>query len=279
LTRINLGLSREEKHDLDLRTRIRRNPTGSYEIAVIGLKGGVGKTTLTAALGSTLAQVRADRILALDADPGCGNLAERAGHTATGTIAHLLSRRRVSHYNDVRAHTGVNAVNLEVLSAQDYASARHSFSQRDWRITTDAVAKFYNLVLADCGAGMLDPATSGVLATASAVVIVSSVSIDSARQADIALEWLHNNGYRDLLGRACLVLNHVTPGETNIAVKELIRHFESQMQPGRIVVLPWDKHIAAGTEIQLDRLDPIYKRGVLELAAALSDDFGRAGRR
>lgn len=46
-----------------------------------------------------------------------------------------------------------------------------------------------------------------------------------------------------------------------------------------VVVMPWDRHIAAGTEISLDLLDPIYKRKVLELAAALSDDFERAGRR
>ncbi|CPA82257.1 ESX-1 secretion associated protein EspL%2C Alanine and Proline rich [Mycobacterium tuberculosis] len=45
------------------------------------------------------------------------------------------------------------------------------------------------------------------------------------------------------------------------------------------MVMPWDRHIAAGTEISLDLLDPIYKRKVLELAAALSDDFERAGRR
>lgn len=70
LTRINLGLSPDEKYELDLHARVRRNPRGSYQIAVVGLKGGAGKTTLTAALGSTLAQVRADRILALDADPG-----------------------------------------------------------------------------------------------------------------------------------------------------------------------------------------------------------------
>ena len=43
--------------------------------------------------------------------------------------------------------------------------------------------------------------------------------------------------------------------------------------------MPWDKHIAAGTEIQLSHLDPTYKRKILELAAALSDDFDRGERR
>src|SRR5262249_50999848 len=86
-------------------------------------------------------------------------------------------------------------------------------------------------------------------------------------------------GYQDLRNRACVVINHVAAGETNVAVNDLVRHFEQQVQPGRLLVLPWDKHIAAGTEIQLYLLDPLYKRRGLELAAAPSDDFQRAGRR
>lgn len=121
--------------------------------------------------------------------------------------------------------------------------------------------------------------TRGVLSTVSGVVVVASVSIDGAQQASVALDWLRNNGYQDLASRACVVINHIMPGEPNVAVKDLVRHFEQQVQPGRVVVMPWDRHIAAGTEISLDLLDPIYKRKVLELAAALSDDFERAGRR
>jgi MinD-like ATPase involved in chromosome partitioning or flagellar assembly len=279
LTRINVGLSRDEKYDLDLRNRIRRNPRGSYQIAILGLKGGVGKTTVTVALGSVLAQVRRDRILAFDADASCGNLADRAGRQSGATIADLLADKDVTHYNDIRAHTSANAVNLEVLPAEDYSTARRAFSEADWHYASDAVSRFYNLVLADCGAGLFDPVTRGVLSTASAAVIVTSASIDAARQAAVAIDWLRNHGHQDLLARACVVINHVSPGDTNIASTELAQQFGQYVQPGRVIVLPWDKHIAAGTEIQLGLLDPIYKRRILELAAALSDDFDRSERR
>lgn len=279
LTRINVGLSRDEKYDLDLRNRIRRSPRGAYQIAVLGLKGGVGKTTVTVALGSVYAQVRRDRILAFDADASCGNLADRAGHQSGATIADLLADKDLTHYNDIRAHTSANAVNLEVLPGEDYSTARRAFSEADWHYASDAVSRFYNLVLADCGAGLFDPVTRGVLSTASAAVIVTSASIDAVRQAAVAIDWLRNHGHQDLLARACVVINHVSPGETNIAVAELSRQFEQYVQSGRVIVLPWDKHIAAGTEIQLGLLDPIYKRRILELAAALSDDFDRSERR
>jgi len=279
LTRINPGLSRDEKHEVELSNRVCRNPRAAYEIGILGLKGGAGKTTVTVALGSVLADVRGDRILALDADPGCGNLAERTGRTSAGSIAELLADRDLSHYNKVRANTTVNEANLEVLTAEDYGGRPRIFSKEDWHHTAEAVSKFYNVVLADCGAGMLDPATRGVLETAAAVVIVTSVSIDSARQAAAALDWLRNNGYTDLMSRACIVLNHITPREPNISAKDLAKRFEQQVKPGHVVVLPWDRHIASGTEIELDRLDPVFRRRVLELAAVLSDDFERAGRR
>ena len=271
LTRINMGLSRDEKYELDLHRRIRRNPRGSHQIAVVGLKGGVGKTTLTVALGSVLAQVRGDRILAFDADADSGNLADRAGHQSGSTVANLLVDNSLSHYNDVRAHTSVNAVNLEVLAAAEYSTAPRAFSDADCQYAADAVSRFYSVVLADCGAGL----TRGVLATASGVVIVTSASIDGARQAAVAIDWLRNNGHRELLSRACVVLNHVVPGEPNVAITDLVRQFGQHVRPDRVVVLPWDKHLAAGKEIEIGLLDPVYKRRITELAAALSDDFDR----
>ena len=279
LTRINVGLSRDEKYELDLHRRIRRNPRGSYQIAILGLKGGVGKTTVAVTLGSVFAHVRRDRILAFDADASCGNLADRTGRQSGATVADLLADKDLRHYNDIRAHTSANAVNLEVLPAEDYSAARRAFSEADWRYAADAVSRFYNLVLADCGPGLFDPVTRGVLSTASAVVIVTNASIDGARQAAVAIDWLRNNGHRDLLSHACVVINHVYPGDTNIAVAELVRQFEQYVRPGRVIVLPWDKHIAAGTEIQLSLLDPTYQRKISELAAALSDDFDRGERR
>ncbi|WP_231965081.1 MinD/ParA family protein [Mycobacterium sp. E3339] len=268
-------MSRDEKYELDLHRRIRRLPRGAHEIAIVGLKGGVGKTAVTVALGSVLAQVRGDRILAFDADADSGNLADRVGRRPASSVADLLARKDLSHYNDVRAHTGVNAVNLEVLAAQEYSSAPRPFSAADWQYASDAVSRFYNVVLADCGAGL----TRGVLATASGVVIVTTPSIDGARQATVAIDWLRNSGRQELLSRACVVINHVAPGEPNVAITGLVRQFSQHVRPQRIVVLPWDKHVGAGKEIEIGQLDPVYKRRITELAAALSDDFDRGERR
>ncbi|ORB62892.1 MinD/ParA family ATP-binding protein [Mycolicibacterium tusciae] len=279
LTRINLGLSPDELYEMDLHTRIRRNARDSYQIGVFGLKGGVGKTAITVSLGSALSKVRGDRILAIDADPDGGNLADRAGRQSAATIADLLSDKELARYNDIRAYTSMNGSNLEVLSSDDYSAARREFNDEDWKDATTIVSRYYNLVLADCGAGLFQPAARGVLSTVSGLVIVASASIDGARQAAITMDWLRQNGYQDLLGRSCVVINHVVPGKPNIDIEDLVQQFERHVPPGRVIVLPYDKHIAAGTEIQLDLLGKDFRRRVIELAAALSDDFDRLERR
>lgn len=278
-TRINMGPSPDEIYEMDLQARVRRNARDSYQIGVFGLKGGVGKTAVTVALGSALSKVRGDRILAIDADPDGGNLADRAGRQSAATVSDLLSDKELSRYNDIRAYTSMNSANLEVLSSEEYSAARREFNEEDWRGAVGVVSRYYNLVLADCGAGLFQPASRGVLSTISGMVIVASASIDGARQAAVTMDWLRQNGYQDLLGRSCVVINHVTPGKTNIDVEDLVQQFERHVPPGRVVVLPWDKHIAAGTEIQLELLGQTFQRRMLELAAALSDDFDRLERR
>ncbi|KMO69357.1 MinD/ParA family ATP-binding protein [Mycolicibacterium obuense] len=279
LTRINLGLSPDELYEMDLHNRIRRNARDSYQIGIFGLKGGVGKTAVTVALGSALSSIRGDRILAIDADPDGGNLADRAGRQSAATISDLLSDKELHRYNDIRAYTSMNGANLEVLSSEEYSAARREFNDEDWRSATEIVSRYYNLVLADCGAGLFQPGARGVLSTVSGLVIVASASIDGARQAAITMDWLRQNGYQDLLGRSCVVINHVVPGKPNIDVDDLVQQFERHVSPGRVIVLPWDKHIAAGTEIQLDLLGKDFRRRMVELAAALSDDFDRLERR
>jgi MinD-like ATPase involved in chromosome partitioning or flagellar assembly len=279
LTRINFGLTRDEKYEIELHNRICRRVRGSYQIGVLGLKGGAGKTAVTVALGSAFAQVRGDRILAIDADSAAGNLADRVGRQSAATIADLLASKALSHYNDIRAHTSINAVNLEVLSAAEYRTAPRRLSAEEWRHAVAAVPRFYNLVLADCGADLFAAAARGVLATASGLVIVSSASIDSVRQAAVAIDWLRHTRYKALVNRACVVINDIGRAESNTAVDTAVHHFEQYVQCGRVIVLPWDKHIAVGTEIQLDALGDTYKRRIIELAAALSDDFDGSERR
>jgi MinD-like ATPase involved in chromosome partitioning or flagellar assembly len=80
----------------------------AYQIRIVGIKGGVGRTTVTVALGSTLSRIRGDRVLAIDAAPDGGNLADRGRRQSAVTVADLLSDKHLLRYNDIRSDTSMN---------------------------------------------------------------------------------------------------------------------------------------------------------------------------
>ena len=105
---------------------------GAFPIAVLNLKGGVGKTAVVEALGSTFADARDDRIIAVDLD--AGDLADRHGRRNPLSMADLIADDTVTRYIDVRAHTYMNSFGLEVLGLPDYAHT-------DWRVGVTTSSK------------------------------------------------------------------------------------------------------------------------------------------
>ena len=76
---INLGDSPAVRERKQLDARIaKRLEGGTRFVPVLTRKGGVGKTTITTILGMALADVREDRVIAVDANPDRGTLSERA---------------------------------------------------------------------------------------------------------------------------------------------------------------------------------------------------------
>ena len=54
-------------------------------------------------------------------------------------------------------------------------------------------------------------------------------------------------------------------------------HFAARCRA--VVRLPFDPHLEEGAEIELDKLAGSTRAALLELAATVADDFGRAGSR
>ncbi|MDR3656325.1 MAG: MinD/ParA family protein [Mycobacterium sp.] len=269
LTKIDLGPGKDSRYEQELRARIRTVVGGAFPIAILNLKGGVGKTAVVEALGSTFAHVRHDRIIAVDFD--AGDLAERHGRRNQLSMADLLADDAVTLYSDVRAHTYMNSFGLEVLGLPDYA-------RTDWRLERHDVVKafsllrnHYSVVLVDCAKALNSPVMEAVLPVSRALVVVTSTSIDAIRKTKTALDWLSHNGYRSLLKSTVLVVNHVEPARVdNVAAKELE---QLSARVAATVVLPFDRHIHEGKQISLDRLSRESRRSYVEMAATLADMF------
>jgi MinD-like ATPase involved in chromosome partitioning or flagellar assembly len=273
--KINFGLSRADKRRAMLIERARTPVGGCYRLAVISLKGGVGKTTTTAALGAMFADLRGDRVIALDANPDRGTLAERAPRESGATVRHLLAARGDLHrYADVRAFTSQTPTRLEVLASDSDPHVSAAFSEDDYRDTVAILERFYSLVLTDCGTGLLHDAMRGILGLANSLVVVSSASLDGARSASATLDWLEAHGLEALAKNAVVVISSVRPGGGIVDVLQLEDHFASRCRD--VITIPYDPHLESGGVLEISELEQETADAYLELAAAVGEGF--AGR-
>ena len=274
--RVNPGESAAEARHRELVSRVNQPLQGCYKIAMLSLKGGVGKTTVAATLGATFSSLRGDRVVAVDANPDRGTLAQRIPLETTATVRHLLrDAQRIRRYSDVRSYTSQGPSRLEVLASEQDPSVSEAFSEDDYRRVVTMLEHFYNVVLTDCGTGLMHSAMRGVLDVADSLVVVSSSSIDGARSASATLDWLDAHGCGALVARSVAVINGVRPGARNVDVDKVVEHFGARCRS--VVRIPFDPHLEEGAEVELDRLGPQTRLALLELAATAADDFPRAG--
>src|SRR6476659_10073102 len=115
--RWNPGPSKAERDRAALLAMVARPLYGTRRIAVVSLKGGVGKSTTTVGLGSALAIHRGDRVIAVDGNPDAGTLAERVRADNTLTIRDLIDNAgTIRSYTDMRRFTSQADSRLEVVA-------------------------------------------------------------------------------------------------------------------------------------------------------------------
>ena len=275
---INVGESPRILRYNDLIVQVNRPLRGCYRIAMLSLKGGVGKTTVTATLGATFASIRGDRVVAVDANPDRGTLSQKVPLETPATVRHLLrDAEGIDRYSDVRSYTSQGPSRLEVLASESDPAMSEAFSAEDYAQTLEILERFYGLVLTDCGTGLLHSAMTSVLDKADALIVVSSGSIDGARSASATLDWLDAHGHEELVRNSIAVINAVRPRSGQVDMQKVVDHFSRRCRAVRLV--PFDPHLEEGAEISLDRLKRETREALIELAAVVADGFPSDQRR
>ncbi|CAJ1508766.1 MinD/ParA family protein [[Mycobacterium] burgundiense] len=269
---INVGESPKDTHRRNLIAHVNHPLQGCYQIAVLSLKGGVGKTTITATLGATLASIRGDRVVAVDANPDRGTLSQKVPLETPATVRDLLREAEgIERYSDVRRYTSQSPSRLEVLASETDPAVSEAFSSQDYARTLEVLERFYSLVLTDCGTGLMHSAMSAVLSAADTLIVVSSGSVDGARSASATLDWLDAHGHEQLVRNSVCVVNAVRPRSGKVDMQKVVDHFSRRCRAVRTV--PFDPHLEEGAEISLDRLHPSTRDALVELAAVVADGF------
>lgn len=243
-------------------------------MAVISLKGGVGKTTTVAGLGATLASIRGDRVVAVDANPDAGTLGARLRRESARTVRDLVDDlAEMRTYSDVRRYTSQAPSRLEVVASDPDPAVSQAFGEEDYRKVADLLSRYYSLILTDSGTGLLHSAMRGVLGLADSLIVVSSASVDGAGSASATLDWLVAHGYGALVERSVTVISFVHPGADVVDLAQLEKHFAARSRA--VVRIPFDPHLEAGAELDLEHLRPATRQAWLTLAASVAEDLSR----
>lgn len=267
--RINIGDGRRARERKALTSRIAAPLAGGARfVPVLSRKGGVGKTTITALLGMALADARDDRVIAVDANPDRGTLADRIVRTHNKSVRDLVRvHDEIKGYHDVSSIVARDSTRLDVLASDADPRIAEAFSDDDYRDVANVAAHYYSLVLTDTGTGIVHSVMGATLDLADQLIIVSGLSVDEARLASETLTWLETNGYAELARRAIVVLNQSTPGSPLVRLNELEAHFATRAKS--VVRMPYDSQIAGGGAIVFANLQPETRQAARELAASL----------
>lgn len=275
--RLNLGDSRKVRARKALEARVAAPLSGETRfVPILSRKGGVGKTTVTTLLGMALADGREDRVIAIDANPDRGTLADRIGKRSDRTVRDLVHKAgEIRGFNDISRFVARDETRLDVLASDPDPRIAEAFGEDDYRRVADVAEHFYSLVLTDTGTGIIHSVMNATLSHADQLIIVTGLNLDEVRLASETITWLESNGFEQLARNAIVVLNQQSEGAPMVRLSELEVHFGSRVRS--VVHLPYDRALATGAAIVYRELQPATREAARELAARVVDGL-REGR-
>lgn len=274
---VNLGPSAKDQDEAELERRIARPLSGSFNTAVLSLKGGIGKTSTTVGVGMILAEYRGDHPCAIDANPDSGDLAERAlgemlyqkvkPRTVTDIVRDLDHIKSLTMLTDYMHH----ANRLHLVAGEQDPALSDALTADEYLKIKNLVSQYYSVTLTDCGTGVSHPAMAGVLPEATNLVIASGYAVSGAKRARNTLQWLADHGYENLARNAIVVVTDKDQVSSRVNKRAIEEHLSGFCR--QLITVPHDRGVADGDRISLDKISASTRRAYKEIAAAIVDGY------
>ncbi|WP_396021303.1 MinD/ParA family protein [Arthrobacter sp. ES1] len=274
---VNLGPSARQREEDELARRISRQLQGSYNTAVLSLKGGIGKTSTTVGVGLTLAEFRGDPPCAIDANPDSGDLVERAlgegiyQQQSPRTITDLLKNIESIDSLTALARYMHHAGRLHLIAGEQDPEVSDSLTAEEYLQIRKLISGYYSVALTDCGTGVTHNAMSGILQSADNLIIAAGYAVSGAKRARSTLHWLADHGYEELARNAIVVITDKDEVSSRVDKDAIEDHLSGICR--QLIAVPHDRGVADGDLVTLDVLRPETRRAYREIAAAIVDGY------
>lgn len=193
----------EAADDAALTDLLARLATGMHTLAVIGPKGGAGKSTTALVAGLVLAQVPLARPILVEINPDWGTLDELLGTANPRTIADLLRDYTAIDRAGVGLLQGYVTMfgRLPVLTAPSDPDAMARLTPRDYDRVLRLLALHYNAIILDCGTAFTQRLNQFAIQRAGHLVVVGWPEQATMRKTLAAVDYLASARYeRDYRG-------------------------------------------------------------------------------
>ncbi|NAS26746.1 hypothetical protein GT755_34370 [Herbidospora sp. NEAU-GS84] len=254
--------------------RARTTINGSRRIVVLGCTGGAGQTTTTLLLGHSLARLREDGVVAVDANSGGDGLTGRISPETPETLSSFLTAvdgvgTRVRDYT-TRSDSG-----LDVLAADVDPGAEQRIGDRGW-FSDQRIARAMRLLDQQYRIILMDPAAAlaaRLLPYADQLVLVAPASADAPDSVAMTYDWLDGHGCADLRRRAVVVINGVSRRSmADVERAETVARGRCRA----IVRVPWEDELAEPGQVDLNDLRSGGRRAYVALAGVVASGLTTA---
>lgn len=245
-------------------------------IAVVDVKGGVSKTTLSYILGAIFGRVRGGNILAWDNNENAGNMLSRgivpAGinvKTAIELFHDIDQFQNAELSHKLKQYVLSQGDNrFYMLPSQDQGSDKQVIDAQAFDRMYEILHRFYDLIVVDTGNASNAGTWKASVQTADTLVIATANKSDAMAGAMTTIDALRAQGHTDKLANSVAVITELLPrGEATRSTAECIADLEPWVR--EVKVIPYDKQLTSGGMINFDALSTKTQEAYLHAGAAI----------
>ncbi|MEU6012757.1 MinD/ParA family protein [Streptomyces sp. NPDC047515] len=237
--------------------------TTGRQIAVTSIRGGAGKSTVAALLGTTYAHYRQDPVLFVEADPALGSLPLRLGaetlRWTTGDLADIIEPQM--SLMDITGYLVQLPGNAWLLpGSQGQIGAM--LDSRAYERVMVSLRRYFGVTVVDCETLPAEVARVA-LSAAQARVLAAPATLEGITSTYAVLQWMQSLP-RQVIAGTVVVLSELVP-HPGLDLAEAAEKLKAT--GAGVQVLPYDRHLAAGGAIRTELLAHATREAATRLAA------------